>query len=124
MEIGCEARLASRQTCGRTNFSCVVRETEVTHLQVSVGGQDHLPHITWCASGPLAFLPLHAAGVYGSKAEKLDMDTVSSYTPSISALLSTQRDAGELEPRVLVVAQPNTPHYDPLPGVIEEVNSI
>ncbi|CAG8724500.1 11925_t:CDS:2, partial [Acaulospora colombiana] len=26
---------------------------------------DVLPRIWWCATGPLAFLPIHAAGIYG-----------------------------------------------------------
>ncbi|KAG9120355.1 hypothetical protein FRC07_004182, partial [Ceratobasidium sp. 392] len=28
------------------------------------GTANELPHVTWCTTGPLAFLPLHAAGLY------------------------------------------------------------
>lgn len=50
---------------------------------------DKLPHITWCPTGPLAFLPLHAAGNYRKRGatDKLFSLAVSSYTPTLEALL-------------------------------------
>jgi len=85
-----------------------------------------LPRITWCATGPLAFLPLHAAGEYGiGQSVKAADFIVSSYTSSLSSLLhiqsrpqhSTQSSA----PKVLVVSQPSTPGQRPLPGTFAEV---
>ncbi|KAE9407699.1 hypothetical protein BT96DRAFT_963047 [Gymnopus androsaceus JB14] len=34
------------------------------------GDQDIIPHITWCPTGPLTLLPLHAAGIYGGPTER------------------------------------------------------
>ncbi|CAE7173235.1 unnamed protein product [Rhizoctonia solani] len=45
-----------------------------------------LPHITWCLTGPLSFLPLHAAGYYDRPGAKLSDFAVSSYAPTIGAL--------------------------------------
>jgi intracellular sulfur oxidation DsrE/DsrF family protein len=49
------------------------------------------PRIWWCPTGPLAFLPLHAAGIYGSARQPGScisvMDfVVSSYTPTVRSL--------------------------------------
>ena len=44
-------------------------------------------HVWWCPTGPLAFLPIHAAGVYPS-GPKLSDFVVSSYTPTLTALLN------------------------------------
>ncbi|KZV69579.1 TPR-like protein [Peniophora sp. CONT] len=74
---------------------------------------DLLPHITWCPTGPLTQLPLHAAGIYdvrGSGPRVYDF-VVSSYTPSLSALLRCYEGSGKLHPSpsMLLVAQPDTP---------------
>ncbi|KAF5339265.1 hypothetical protein D9758_013310 [Tetrapyrgos nigripes] len=91
-----------------------------------------LPHITWCATGALALLPLHAAGIYGSKDPsddiKLSDFVVSSYTTTLSAMLSsghskTQRDPRK-KPKVLIVSQPATPNLKPLPGTKKEARII
>ncbi|VDB91743.1 unnamed protein product [Peniophora sp. CBMAI 1063] len=78
-----------------------------------------LPHITWCPTGPLTRLPLHAAGIYDDAKDNglhaFD-HAVSSYTPSLSALLRCQQGPNDpsLDPKVLVVTQPATPSYAPL----------
>jgi CHAT domain-containing protein len=47
-------------------------------------------HLRWCPTGPFTFLPIHAAGLYGvEKPESVSDYVVSSYTPTISALLNT-----------------------------------
>ncbi|KAF5343142.1 hypothetical protein D9758_015223 [Tetrapyrgos nigripes] len=75
-----------------------------------------LPHITWCVTGALALLPLHAAGIYGSKDPSDDINlsdfAVSSYTTTLSAMLKSghkphQRDPRD-KPKVLIVSQPDT----------------
>ncbi|CAE6438380.1 unnamed protein product [Rhizoctonia solani] len=46
-------------------------------------------HVTWCATGPLSFLPLHAAGDYRNTGiEKTFEYVISSYTPTLGALLT------------------------------------
>ncbi|KAI0083832.1 hypothetical protein BDY19DRAFT_910303 [Irpex rosettiformis] len=76
-----------------------------------------LPHITWCPTGPLAFLPFHAAGIY-SKHEGTSTHSqtivdiaVSSYTPTLEALLKprTKVTAGDTEyPKALLVVSQQT----------------
>ena len=85
--------------------------------------------VWWCPIGPLAYLPLHAAGHH---AEVLSATTpnprtvmdrvVSSYTATVRSLASGRagtdgpRDAGP----TLVVAVPDAPGADPLPGAARE----
>ncbi|QRV85215.1 CHAT domain protein [Ceratobasidium sp. AG-Ba] len=45
---------------------------------------EDLPHITWCTSGALAFLPLHSSGDYSSPGVSLYDLAISSYTPTLS----------------------------------------
>ena len=49
----------------------------------------NLPRICWCPTGPLAFLPIHAAGIYDAEDDRTKVFdfVVSSYTPTVSALL-------------------------------------
>ncbi|KZV61780.1 hypothetical protein PENSPDRAFT_618743 [Peniophora sp. CONT] len=83
-----------------------------------------LTHVTWCPTGSLVQLPLHAAGIYSDPSGPRVYDcVVSSYTPSLSALrravdgISSQRC---LPPKALIVTQPQTPGYPPLPGTLAE----
>ncbi|KZV67447.1 hypothetical protein PENSPDRAFT_583974, partial [Peniophora sp. CONT] len=82
-----------------------------------------LPHITWCPTGPLAYLPLHAAGIYSDRLGPRIFDfVVSSYTPSLTALLRACSGAEQhhATPEVLLVTQPATPDQSPLPGTARE----
>jgi CHAT domain-containing protein len=86
-----------------------------------------MPHITWCLTGPLTFLPIHAAGCYDTKdAPKIFDYVVSSYTPTLTALLSARRHPPKSNqaPRLLAISQPATPHQMPLPGTIAEVDVV
>ncbi|THU80551.1 TPR-like protein [Dendrothele bispora CBS 962.96] len=90
-----------------------------------------LPHITWCATGALAFLPLHAAGIYGDPTNLKNMNTsdfaVSSYTTTLTTMLvsgSKPRQDLTKTPSVLIVSQPGTPKLPPLPGTVKEVEVI
>jgi CHAT domain-containing protein len=52
--------------------------------------------IHWCANGDFVFLPLHAAGIYSgpqANRECCSDYVVSSYTPTVSALLRAQAQA-------------------------------
>ncbi|KAE9404820.1 hypothetical protein BT96DRAFT_395466 [Gymnopus androsaceus JB14] len=94
--------------------------TAPNHLKTSC-----LPHITWCACGPLSFLPLHAAGDYDPKGERMRVSdlAVSSYTPTLDALLKPRFNIS-FPDSILVVSQSSTPGYPSLPGVNEEVSKI
>ncbi|KZV76155.1 hypothetical protein PENSPDRAFT_747858 [Peniophora sp. CONT] len=82
-----------------------------------------LPHVTWCPTGLLTQLPLHAAGVYDSpQADHIFDFVVSSYTPSLSALLRCREGSSVSSPQpdMLVVAQPATPGLSKLLGTQQE----
>jgi CHAT domain-containing protein len=50
------------------------------------------PRLHWCPTGPFMFLPLHAAGIYDIDRHECCSDyVVSSYTPTLTALLRAQR---------------------------------
>ncbi|KIY68287.1 hypothetical protein CYLTODRAFT_443476 [Cylindrobasidium torrendii FP15055 ss-10] len=85
-----------------------------------------LPHITWCTTGALAFLPLHAAGRYEDGVEGNAFDsTISSYAPTLASLLVTPRVSDNaVPPRIAIVAQPDTPYATPLSGTIDEANRL
>ncbi|KAH8799183.1 CHAT domain-containing protein [Flagelloscypha sp. PMI_526] len=87
---------------------------------------DRMARIIWCPSGPLSFLPLHAAGIYGPRNSEdricLSDIAVSSYTPSLMALQSTPRQLGV--PSILMVTQPDTPNQSHLPGTLREAEKI
>ncbi|KAI0083541.1 CHAT domain-containing protein [Irpex rosettiformis] len=87
-----------------------------------------LPHITWCPTGPLAFLPLHAAGIYrvGRSVETIMDFAVSSYTPTLEALLKPHVQASSTGdyPRALVVSQPATPGQKRIPQTTEEADIV
>ncbi|KAE9390268.1 TPR-like protein [Gymnopus androsaceus JB14] len=89
-----------------------------------------IPHITWCPTGPLTLLPLHAAGIYGGPMEtniNISDFVVSSYTTTLRALISSGSKFKEHQaniPSVLIVSQPNTPGLSPLPGTVEEAKVI
>jgi len=86
------------------------------------------PRIWWCATGPLAFLPIHAAGTYDKSATGFNISdyVVSSYTPTLNSLINateyheTRRNFQGL----LAVSQPNTPGQSALPNTTVELDQI
>jgi CHAT domain-containing protein len=93
-----------------------------TPLQQPPSTKD-LPHITWCTTGPLAFLPLHAAGCYDEPQARVFDFTISSYTPTISSLLKPIRTLSGFS-GILAVGQATTSGCAPLPGTVEELDRI
>ncbi|KAG8729532.1 hypothetical protein FRC11_008523 [Ceratobasidium sp. 423] len=83
--------------------------------------KDNLPHITWCPTGALSFLPLHAAGDYNRPRSRVFDYVISSYTPTLTALLTTSSSSVTCNTRVLAIGQPNTPGQTPLPGTTTEL---
>ncbi|KAJ3505303.1 hypothetical protein NLJ89_g7491 [Agrocybe chaxingu] len=88
------------------------------------------PRIWWCPTGPLAFLPLHAAGIFAkdrtARSSTCDF-VVSSYTPSISSLLDKLNETPTDRRRhdnLLLVSQPETPGHSRLPGAKKETEAL
>ncbi|PPQ94866.1 hypothetical protein CVT25_007240, partial [Psilocybe cyanescens] len=93
----------------------------------------NLPRIWWCVTGPLAFLPIHAAGIYklsGSTAgicNKLSDFAVSSYIPNVSSLIKKTHNSHNINQEkvgLLMISQPDTPKLHPIPGTTQEVQMI
>lgn len=88
----------------------VVAEPVLTAFPVPLGGR-----LWWCASGPLALAPLHAAGYHDpddapSGRTVLDR-VVSSMTPTLRALRHARRPAQAKPSGMLVVACQRRPDY-------------
>ncbi|KIK58124.1 hypothetical protein GYMLUDRAFT_98321 [Collybiopsis luxurians FD-317 M1] len=91
-----------------------------------------LPHVTWCLTGPLAFLPIHAAGMYNASNndQVALMDrVVSSYAPSIEILLQSRARVTSINPKgsgveVLAVVQPHAPGHTSIPKTLEEAKLV
>ncbi|MEU4999997.1 CHAT domain-containing protein [Streptomyces sp. NPDC021622] len=98
-----------------------IAEPVVLSLGIEPGG-DPLPRLWWCPTGILSFLPLHAAGRYtGGGAQGIADHVMSSYTTTLNALRPkdaahdrSRRSHVGRDPRLLVVATPQTPGAAPL----------
>ncbi|KAH6897724.1 CHAT domain-containing protein [Coprinopsis sp. MPI-PUGE-AT-0042] len=83
-----------------------------------------LPRIWWCPTGPLSFLPIHAAGTHSDHV--LDY-AVSSYIPTITALTDRVKNHRQINKDALglfLTSQPNVTATSPIPGTTKEVQSI
>ncbi|KAL5639610.1 hypothetical protein ACGC1H_006278 [Rhizoctonia solani] len=80
-----------------------------------------LPHVTWCPTGPLSFLPLHAAGDYSQPRSRVFDYTISSYIPTLTALLTRTPRLLSQDCRVLAIGQASTPGHSSLPGTVQEL---
>jgi hypothetical protein len=82
---------------------------------------DSWPRVWWCPVGAVTMLPLHAAGQHGPPpcADTVMSRVVSSYTPTIRALVHARRDS-QGEGSALVVAVPDAPESAPLDGAARE----
>ncbi|MGW1963694.1 CHAT domain-containing protein [Streptomyces sp. NPDC001935] len=93
-----------------------------------LAGDEPAPRLWWCLTGPLALLPLHAAGHHDSAEEPgrtlLDRYTCST-TPTVLALARAHRTQAEAsgtpdDARMLMVALADAPGQPPLPEVERE----
>ncbi|KAJ7503592.1 CHAT domain-containing protein [Mycena galericulata] len=87
-------------------------------------GVKELPRIWWCPTGPLTFLPIHAAGLYDIKEQghKITDFAVSSYIPTVGALFKGSHSAPPEALKLLTIAQPYG--HSALPGTLDEVGRI
>jgi CHAT domain-containing protein len=86
-----------------------------------------MSHITWSTTGALTFLPIHAAGTHDANDQPKVFDyVISSYSPTLTALLSTERHPPESTQkfRLLTVSQPATPHQKRLPGTLYAIQTL
>ncbi|MFI6079272.1 CHAT domain-containing protein [Actinoplanes sp. NPDC051343] len=79
------------------------------------------PRVWWCPTGPLTVLPLHSAGHHGRPGGRTVLDrVVSSYTPTLRALLEARRENPlPGDDRLLLVDVPDLPGLAPLDNADE-----
>ncbi|KAG8740564.1 hypothetical protein FRC10_004140 [Ceratobasidium sp. 414] len=82
-----------------------------------------LPRITWCTTGALAFLPIHAAGCYEEPQSKIFNYVISSYTPTLQALIKPAKSQPSFR-GILAVGQAAGAGSTPLPGTITEIDTL
>jgi tetratricopeptide (TPR) repeat protein len=90
--------------------------------------------VWWCPTGPLALLPVHAAGYHdpedGREHDAVMARVVSSYMPTLRGLIRARRPsaAAAAERRLLVLALRDQPPYAPvlrpLPGARKEAEAL
>ncbi len=85
------------------------------------------PRVWWCPTGPLAVLPLHAAGHHprlrtaARSTDSVPDRVISSCTPTLTALIRARQPAAGTGVRHLTVGMPATPGQSPLPAVPAEL---
>ncbi|KAK0184754.1 CHAT domain-containing protein [Armillaria mellea] len=105
-------------------WTCVVKPV-LDSLAFSPCDTTTPPRLWWCPTGPLAFLPIHAAGDYHTNepGTKLSDYVVSSYTPTLTILLEKLGKIRTFK-GLLAISQPNTPGLSRLPGTEGELQKI
>ncbi|KAJ7770283.1 CHAT domain-containing protein [Mycena maculata] len=98
-------------------------------LAITTPRREKLQRIWWCPTGPLTFLPIHAAGLYGKDdtfGSKVSDFVISSYTPTLTALIEGFRPQSQPEkkPQLLAVAQSSSTGQTYIPGTQEEIDYI
>lgn len=79
----------------------------------------------WCLTGPVTFLPIHAAGIYGENEKpgsKLSDYAVSSYTPTLTNLISG--NGPRTVPRRQQLLAVALPFESRLPSTLDELDRI
>ena len=84
--------------------------------------------IWWYPTGPLTFIPIHAAGPGGAVATDVSRLVISSYVTYLDSLLQAQKrhrqNTAIHRLKLLAVSQPNTPNLPVLPQSIAEVDKL
>jgi CHAT domain-containing protein len=87
--------------------------------------------IWWYLTGPLTFIPIHAAGpLDDSNSVDVTRLVISSYVTTLSSLRQAQtkarhgHQAAAAQTKLLAVSQPNTPGQSPLPYSSEELKRL
>ncbi|KZP26252.1 hypothetical protein FIBSPDRAFT_928698 [Athelia psychrophila] len=115
----------------RTLWRKVVKPV-ISELMLKPTNGRNRPRLWWCPTGEFMFLPFHAAGIYDgdgkSKVGECCPDyVVSSYTPTIGALISSKKTfepTTRTDMRMLLAAVPVPFKGDRLRGTVSEVEQI
>ncbi|KAJ6489364.1 CHAT domain-containing protein, partial [Mycena vulgaris] len=131
-DLSLEARLFGRlevldNTSPNTVFESLLAALWITVVKPVFNEIDlksvNPPRLWWCPTGPFTFLPVHAAGIYGKDSTDCASDyVVSSYTPTLTALLNPPSRAPTTFEMTAVI-QPDSKH-SPLPATRAELKKI
>ncbi|KAI0708350.1 hypothetical protein C8Q76DRAFT_744225 [Earliella scabrosa] len=94
----------------------------LTHLSIDPSSTP--ARIWWCPTGPLAFLPIHAAGPYDGDAPGAPDLVISSYTSTLQSLLRAHESSTSPPFSMLAVGMPETPNLSSLSAVHKELTTI
>jgi hypothetical protein len=90
--------------------------------------RDQRGRLFWCPTGAFTFIPVHAAGDYDRPRGTCCSDYfVSSYTPTLNALMNAQRPSPPMltsASKALLIAAPEVPGLESLPTTVEEIAQI
>lgn len=96
-------------------------------------GYDHVPaageawpRLWWCQVGPLAFLPLHAAGHHDGTDRSVMDRVISSYAPTLRSLAYARSRGADAAggTAAVIVTVPAAPGFAPLPSALSEARAI
>lgn len=85
------------------------------------------PRVFWCPTGAFTFVPLHAAGVATGPSRHAADYMVSSYTPTLGALMKAQsglRSIPQAAVKTLLIAEPAAPSLPILMNTIDEIYTV
>ncbi|TFY51795.1 hypothetical protein EVG20_g10832 [Dentipellis fragilis] len=126
-QAGCRLGGAPRPDSGTRWFSRLYAAEDILLPLRSGEKSDSPPRIWWLPTGPFTSLPLHAAGVFDGEQDQREFVgdyVVSSYIPTINALLVPPSQSALAALKMLAVIQPNAPGQRPLKAVGEELSRI
>src|ERR1700722_12879784 len=124
------------ESSGRTNFSLIKLEgmmllvsPECSQCSPALQKSSSPCRLWWCPTGPFTFLPIHAAGIYNMEQQKCECISdyvVSSYTPTLKALITppSSRLSASNPFKMMAVIQSATKGYPPLPATVDELHKI
>ncbi|EIN09576.1 hypothetical protein PUNSTDRAFT_101453 [Punctularia strigosozonata HHB-11173 SS5] len=118
---GFGALQASPPNCGDEDEECILQELWIRVVRPIIRGTQIVdgprrPRVTWMPTGQFAFLPVHAAGIYKGEPQYLSQYVVSSYTPTLSALHTTESE--DTEPDA------SESSWEYIEGVYDEIDAV
>jgi CHAT domain-containing protein len=98
------------------------------NIQIPLNGNSGAPQrrIWWYPTGPLTFIPIHAAGPGGKGRIDVSRLVISSYVTTLGSFLVQKRTGHTTMDglKLLVLSQPDTPGQESLPQALGEVEKV
>jgi tetratricopeptide (TPR) repeat protein len=104
----------------------IIKIFKKIHISITDTPVAPVHRIWWYPTGPLTFIPIHAAGP-GGRALDVSQLVISSFVTTLGSLLQSQERNGRFANRQLKfvsISQSETPNDTPLPETIKEVDEV